>query len=75
MSKLLPDLEDDPRSSPVKYRLQFKSREGLRVHEEIIVCQNFRVTLDERLFYTDLNGDIRGVILRRGDLFLVSVMR
>jgi len=62
------------RRSPRKYRLQFRNRNGLQGREAMIVCQNFRVTMDERLMYTDLTGALNVIILWPGDYFDIKVM-
>jgi hypothetical protein len=74
MSDTTPSGWESPRQSPRKYRLQFRNRDGLQGRQAMVVCQNFRVTQDERLMYSDLNGNLNVIILWPGDYFDVKVM-
>lgn len=74
MNESMPEENGEPTRSQMKYRVQFRNRNGLQGREAMIVCQNFRVTADERFFYVSLRGDIRIVALSAGDYFDVKVM-
>jgi len=75
MNEYLPEENAALTRSRAKYRLTIRGgRYGHSGLPKMIMCINFRVTLDERLMYSDLQGNLNVIDLQPGDYFEVKVM-